>query len=81
MEYKGFEYSVVQTVNPTGWKWTVRLDETRAKIGSAFSRPSAINFAEHTIDKAAKNCASRKHWRQDTDGKTARKAVFYCSLS
>jgi hypothetical protein len=54
MEYKGFEYSVVQTATPTEWKWTVRLDETRTKIGSAFSRASAINFAEHTIDKAAK---------------------------
>src|SRR6202163_818061 len=23
MQYKGIEYHVVQTANPTGWKWTV----------------------------------------------------------
>jgi hypothetical protein len=48
------EYSVVQTANPTGWKWTVQLDETRTKVGSAFSRASAILFAERTIEKAAR---------------------------
>jgi hypothetical protein len=54
MKYKGYEYTVVQTANPTGWKWTVQLDETRTKIGSAFSRASAITFAEQTIEKAVK---------------------------
>ena len=50
MRYKGYEYNVVQTANPTGWKWTVRLDETRTKMGTAFSRDSAIVFAERTIE-------------------------------
>ncbi len=54
MEYEGFEYTVVQTANPTGWKWTVQLDETRTKTGSAFSRASAINSVEYVIKKAAK---------------------------
>ena len=54
MTYKGFEYSVVQTANPTGWKWAVQLDETHAKVGSAFSRASAILFAQQRIEKEAK---------------------------
>jgi hypothetical protein len=54
MEHKGFEYSVVQTANPTGWKWTIQLDEKRTKVGSTFSRASAINFAKQAIEKAAK---------------------------
>jgi len=54
MEHKGFEYSVVQTANPTGWKWTIRLDEKRTKVGSTFSRAFAINFAKQAIEKAAK---------------------------
>lgn len=49
MEYEGFEYTVVQTANPTRWKWTVQLDETRTKTGSTFSRASAINSAEYVI--------------------------------
>jgi hypothetical protein len=28
MEHKGIQYQVVQTANPTGFRWTVRLDET-----------------------------------------------------
>ena len=60
MEYRGFEYTVVQTANPTGWKWTVKLDESRTKTGRAFSRASAIKFAEHVIMKTAKkNLPSR----------------------
>jgi hypothetical protein len=55
MKYKDYEYSVVQTANPTGWKWTVRLDETRTKVGTEFSRAAAILFAERAIDKVAKS--------------------------
>jgi hypothetical protein len=54
MEYKGFKYTVVQTANPTGWKWTVWLDEGRSKMGNAFSRASAITFAQHAIEKIIK---------------------------
>jgi hypothetical protein len=54
MEYKGFKYTVVQTANPTGWKWTVWLDERRSKMGNAFSRASAITFAQHAIEKILK---------------------------
>jgi hypothetical protein len=54
MRYKGYDYNVVQTANPTGWKWTVQLDETRTKVGSASSRDFAILFAKRAIEKAAK---------------------------
>jgi hypothetical protein len=54
MEYKGLEYSVVQTANPTGWKWIVQLDKTRTKVGSAFSRTSAIRFAEQAVENQLK---------------------------
>jgi len=50
----GFEYSIVQTASPTGWKWAIRLDEKRTKAGSAFSRASAISFAEFAIKKLAR---------------------------
>jgi hypothetical protein len=54
VDYKGIQYTVVQTANPTGWKWTIRLDESRTKEGVAFSRASAIAFAERSIAKRLK---------------------------
>jgi hypothetical protein len=54
MEYKGFEYSVVQTANPTGWKWSVRVDKTRTKAGTSFSRLSAIRVAKKKIEELLK---------------------------
>lgn len=54
MNYKGIEYSVLRTANPTGWKWTVFLDETRTRSGSAHSRAYAVLEAEYAIDKALK---------------------------
>jgi hypothetical protein len=59
MEHKGFEYSVVQTANPTGWKRIIRVDGKRTKVGSAFSRALAINFAEQAIEKAGCAAAGR----------------------
>jgi hypothetical protein len=49
MEYKGFDYSVVQTANPTGWKWSVQLDKLRTKVGTSFNRASAIRRAEKRL--------------------------------
>ncbi len=55
MEYKGVEYSVVQTANPTGWKWTAFLDATRTRTGVAHSRAHAILDAKRAIEKAVKS--------------------------
>jgi len=54
MQHMGFEYSVLQTANPTGWKWVILLDEKRTKVGHAFSRASAVSFAEFAIKKLAR---------------------------
>jgi hypothetical protein len=54
MEYKGIQYQVVQTANPTGFKWVVHLDETRTRTGESFSRKAAMLDAERAIDKVLK---------------------------
>lgn len=54
MEFKRFNYTVVQTTHPTGWKWTVWLDEKRTRSGTAFSRASAVVFAQQAIEKIIK---------------------------
>jgi len=56
VDYKGIEYSVVQTAN--GWKWIVFLDATRTRTGVARTRAHAILDAEHAIDMALKAVAA-----------------------
>ena len=51
MEYKGTQYQVVQTSNPTGWRWTVRFAESRTKTGSCYNRTVAIALAQRAIDR------------------------------
>ena len=60
MEYKGIQYEVVETANPTGWKWTVHLDEGRTKTGLSFSREYAIYDATNAIEKALNASAKPK---------------------
>jgi len=52
MEYRGFEYMVVRTANPTGFKWTV-VHPTRTRTGDSFDRESGIRLAKIAIDKLA----------------------------
>jgi len=52
VEYRGIQYQIVETANPTGWKWTVQLDEGRTKTGLSFSREYAIFDATNAIEKA-----------------------------
>jgi hypothetical protein len=52
MEYKGIQYEVIQTTNPTGWKWIVQLDGGRTKTGLSISREYAIFDATNAIEKA-----------------------------
>jgi hypothetical protein len=51
MEHRGIQYQVVQTAYPTGWKWTVQLDEGRTKTGVSFSTQYAIFDATNAIEK------------------------------
>jgi hypothetical protein len=49
--YQGFEYSVVQTACPTGWKWTVWLPSRRMSTGKTSGRLEAIRCAQLAIEK------------------------------
>ncbi|SRR6266480_1116631 len=54
MNYKGIEYQIVQTSNPTGWKWTFQPDENRTRTSTAPNRAMAVKLAEYAIDKFLK---------------------------
>jgi hypothetical protein len=58
MQYNGIEYHVVQTANPTGWKWTV-WSEGQPRTGEGHSRTVAIALAQLTIDKLTKTMPDR----------------------
>jgi hypothetical protein len=60
VDHKGIEYSIVQTTNPTGWKWTVFLDATRMRTGTADSRANAVLDAERAIDNTVKGLGQAK---------------------
>ncbi len=52
MEYKGIQYQLVRTANPTGWKWTILFDDNRTKTGQQADRVEAIAKAERAIDQS-----------------------------
>jgi hypothetical protein len=54
MDYKGIEYHVVQTANPTGWSWTVQMEGREPRTGSAYNRTTAVALAQIAIDKLLK---------------------------
>jgi hypothetical protein len=51
MHYKRYEYLVLQTASPTGWKWTVLLDNNMTKTGEAPDIRSAVLRAMAVIDR------------------------------
>ena len=52
MEHKGVEYTVVQMVDGTGWRWEVRFGGGKNKSGvTPLSRAMAIKVAEYEIDR------------------------------
>jgi hypothetical protein len=51
MRYRETEYQMVQTSSPTGWKWTVQMDDKRTRTGSGITRAHAIGLAQRAIDK------------------------------
>jgi hypothetical protein len=57
MKHKDVEFTVVQTANPTGWKWTVQLDSEKEKVGSSDSRGRAIKMAQKIIDRYVREIA------------------------
>jgi hypothetical protein len=64
MEYKGIQYQVVQTANPTGFKWTVHIAGRPLKTGIARSRELAIRLAEIAIDGAIRVKPSKPPLKQ-----------------
>jgi hypothetical protein len=57
MQHKGVQYQVVETANPSGWKWTVQLTEGCTKTGVSYSRGHAIFYAINAIELTLK-CAT-----------------------
>lgn len=51
LQYRGFEISVVQSLEGHFWKWKVSLD-SRWLTGHASSKPKAIARAQTAIDQA-----------------------------
>ncbi|MBR0818912.1 hypothetical protein [Bradyrhizobium liaoningense] len=49
MEYQGIEYTVVQTINPPGWKWSFERAGWSSKTGIGFNRAEAIIAAQRAI--------------------------------
>jgi hypothetical protein len=54
MEYKGIEYRILQTANPTGFKWTVMIGENRTRTGISHTMKDAVRAAERKIDEHLK---------------------------
>ena len=52
MEHNGTEYSVVQTISPAGWRWTVRIPGRKPKTGLSHNRQMAANAAKAAIETA-----------------------------
>ena len=55
MEYRGIEYQVVQTANPTGWRWTVEVAGGTLRRGTGYNRVHAIGLAQRAIDRLLGN--------------------------
>jgi hypothetical protein len=56
MEHKGVEYTVVQMVDGSGWRWEVMFGAGKIKSGvTPVSRAAAIKVAEYQIDRVVKN--------------------------
>jgi len=56
MEYKGLEYTVVQTVDGSGWRWEVEFGAGKTKSGvTPVSRAAAVNVAKYEIDRVIKD--------------------------
>jgi hypothetical protein len=56
MEHKGVEYTVVQMVDGSGWRWEVAFGAGKIKSGvTPVSRAAAIKVAEYEIDRVVKD--------------------------
>ena len=51
MEHRDIEYTVVQTINPFGWKWSFEREGRKPKTGIAFDRSEAIRAVVEAINR------------------------------
>jgi hypothetical protein len=51
MEYRGFEYTVVQGIERGVWKWSAPVEGVIV-MGNEQTRPAAVTAAEKAIDRA-----------------------------
>jgi len=59
MEHQGIKYTVVQTINPPGWKWSSERDGRSPRTGIAFNRAEAVSAAEPASSQAEISNANR----------------------
>jgi hypothetical protein len=55
MEHQGVEYTIVQTISPTGWKWSFDRNGRKPKTGIAYSRAEAVGAAERAIGQSLRD--------------------------
>jgi hypothetical protein len=54
MDYRGYEFSVVQSAAPTGWVWTIRAGGEELLTGTMLSKVHATLAARRAIDRVVK---------------------------
>jgi len=54
VEHQGIEYTIVQTINRFGWRWSFEREGRAPKTGVAYNRIEAVRAAERAISKALK---------------------------
>jgi len=60
MEHQGIKYTVVQTINPPGWKWSFERDGRSPRTGIAFNRAEAsAQLNERSADRSEISNANR----------------------
>lgn len=52
MEHQGIEYTVVQTINPRGWKWSFEREGRTPRTGIALNRAEAIGAVKRAISRS-----------------------------
>jgi hypothetical protein len=52
MEYRGVEFTVLQSASPRGWRWTVEITGRKPKSAVVCDRAGAILHARRAIDAA-----------------------------
>jgi len=59
MDHMGVRYELMQTTNPSGWKWVAHLGEIQP-AGFSSSKDLAIHAAKRAIEKALKEAEDKK---------------------